>query len=54
MSCFEFRRLCLSIPDSGDPEYLAHAGECDDCRKYAAGVRGMDAALIEALDVSIP
>jgi hypothetical protein len=54
VNCFEFRRLCLSIPDSGDPAYIAHAEECSDCLKYAEGVRRMDASLVEALNVPIP
>jgi hypothetical protein len=54
VNCFEFRRLCLSIPNSGDPGYMAHADECNDCKKYAEGVRRIDQALVEALDVPIP
>lgn len=54
MNCFEFRRLCLSIPDSGNSAYIVHAEECADCWKYADGVRRMDDVLLEALSVPIP
>ena len=54
MNCFEFRRLCLSIPASTDSDYVAHADECSECRRYADGVLRMDDSLVRALDISVP
>lgn len=54
MNCFEFKKLALSDPSSGDVSFIEHSNVCPDCLKYVGSIRKMDADLATSLDVEMP
>ena len=54
MNCLEFRRISLSEPGTRAPDYLAHRAECEDCARYAEGVKTLDEDIANALRVPVP
>ena len=54
MNCLDFRRLCLSEPNSSDKSYVKHGNECPECSDYAKGVCVLDDNIRASLDTAIP
>ena len=54
MNCLEFRRLCLSEPQTGAHAYVAHRRSCDECRRFAEGIDLIDGKLRAAMQVPVP
>lgn len=54
MNCLDFRRLCLSEPNSSQANYLQHNRECAECSDYAKSVRVLDQNIKTSLDIFMP
>ncbi|HEU4618216.1 MAG TPA: hypothetical protein VFV10_09250, partial [Gammaproteobacteria bacterium] len=50
----DFRRLCDSDPNSGEPEFAAHAEQCTACARELERARRFDARLLAALRIDVP
>lgn len=54
MNCLEFRRLCLTEPRTDASAFVAHRRDCEECRRFSAGIDGVDAKVLDALQVPVP
>lgn len=54
MKCLEFRRVCLAEPANRSADFIAHRGECAECRRFADGVSQLDNILFDAMQVPAP
>ena len=54
MNCLDFRRSCLTEPQSTDPDFVAHAQSCGDCKKFRDDILAFDQKLSDAMAVPVP
>jgi Protein of unknown function (DUF3379) len=54
VNCLEFRRTCLSDPNTETADYAAHRSECGECARFARTIQSVDVKLREAIEVPVP
>jgi len=54
MNCMEFRRILLTDPGVGDPEFARHRRDCRDCTDTVERSAHFERRLREAVDIDVP